>query len=209
MTEHVTQWLEAYHDGELRGARLRQVEQHLLECAECQAELEAARGLSSLLRDAAPVGDFLPAGRFAVNLALNLPRQPERSQPQKWVEVGWWLIPVGLLGTWLFLQVTFSLSAATQWAVNSGLFNGNLSWLKGNPIQMEWFSTIMNLFGNKIGAPGQVALSELNDAQLFISQLTGRYLWDALLAMLYVGWLGAWWLHHQPSQNKGSFSQTV
>jgi hypothetical protein len=209
MAEHVTQWLGAYHDGELRGARLRQVEQHLLECAECQAELEAARGLSSLLRDSAPVEDFLPAERFAANLALNLPRQSERTQPQRWIEIGWWLVPIGLLGMWLFIQVTFSLSDVTQWAVNSGLFNGNLAWLKGNPIQMEWFSTTMNLLGNKIGAPGQIALSKLNDAQLFISQLTGRYLCDALLAVLYVGWLGAWWLYHQPSQNKGSFSQTV
>jgi anti-sigma factor RsiW len=36
MDEHVHAWLEAYHDGELHGRRLEQVEDHLARCVECR-----------------------------------------------------------------------------------------------------------------------------------------------------------------------------
>lgn len=206
MPKHVTEWLGAYHDGELNSARLRQVEGHLAECAECQAELEGMQGLSALLRETAPADEFLPTERFVANLTLNLPRQPEQPQPRKMLEIGWWLIPVGLLGTWVFIQITTSLSSVIMTAVNAGLLGGNLSWLQGNPLQMEWFATTMNLFGNQLGLTGRVVLSELNEVNLFVTELTGRYLWQVFLAMSYLGWLVAWWLRHQrqSSQNPGN-----
>jgi hypothetical protein len=211
MSEHITQWLGAYHDGELSGLRLRQVEQHLAECAECLAELEGMQGLSTLLQETAPARDFLPTERFVANLTLNLPRQTEPlSQPRKMLEIGWWLIPVGVLGAWVFLWITFSLSEAAQFVANTGLLGGNLAWLRGNPPQMEWFATVSNLFGNQIGFTGQVVLSELNEAGVFVTKLMGILLPQALLAMLYLGWLLAWWLRHQrqASQNPGNFSQS-
>ena len=64
MTKHVTEWLGPYHDGELHGARLRQVEQHLSECTECKNELEEMKGLSALLHEAPPAAHFLPTERF-------------------------------------------------------------------------------------------------------------------------------------------------
>jgi hypothetical protein len=210
MPKHVTEWLGAYHDGELSSARLRQVEGHLAECAECQAELDGIQGLSALLRETAPAGEFVPTERFVANLSLSLPRQPKQPQPRKMLEIGWWLIPVGLLGTWVFIQITISLSSVVMATLDTGLLGSNLSWLQGNPSQMEWFATAMNLFGNQIGFTGRVILSELNDASLFVTELTGRYLWQALLAVSYLGWLVAWWLRHQrqASQNAGNFSQS-
>ncbi|MCJ7433140.1 MAG: hypothetical protein MUO77_06595, partial [Anaerolineales bacterium] len=141
---------------------------------------------------------------------LNLPRQPEQVQPRKWLEIGWWLIPVGLLGIWVFIQVTMSLSSVVMAAVNAGLLGSNLSWFQGNPPQMEWFATAMNLFGNQLGLTGRVVLSELNDASLFVTELTGHYLWQAFLAVSYLGWLVTWWLRHQrqSSQNPGNFSRS-
>ena len=210
MTKHVTEWLGAYHDGELSNARLRQVEEHLAECAECKAELDGMRGLSVLLRETAPAGEFLPTERFVANLTLSLPRQPEQPQPRKMLEIGWWLIPVSLLGTWVFIQITVSLSSVFTAAVDAGLLGSNLSWFQGNPSQMEWFATAMNLFGNQLGLTGRVVLSELNEVNLFVTELTGHYLWQAFLAVSYLGWLVAWWLRHQRqlSQNQGNFSRS-
>jgi predicted anti-sigma-YlaC factor YlaD len=206
MPKHVTEWLGAYHDGELNSARLRQVEEHLAECAECQAELDAIQGLSALLRETAPAGEFIPTERFVANLTLNLPRQPEQPQPRKMLEVGWWLIPISLLGTWVFIQITTSLSSAFTAAVDAGLFGSNLSWLQGNPPQMEWFATTMNLFGNQVGVTGRIVLSELNEVNLFATKLMGNLLLQAVLAVLYLGWLAAWWLRHQhqSSPNPGN-----
>jgi hypothetical protein len=209
MAEHVTEWLGAYLDGELHGTRLHQVESHLSGCDECRAELDKMQGLSALLRETAPVGEFVPTERFVANLTLNLPRQPEQPRPRKVLEIGWWLIPFGVLGAWIFLQVTFSLSSLVLVASDAGLLGSNLSWLQGNPPQTEWFATIMNLFGSQIGLTGRAALSVLNNSDLFIENLTGQFLWQALLAVSYLGWLVSWWLRHQrQSPNAGTFSQS-
>jgi anti-sigma factor RsiW len=139
MANHVTEWLGAYHDGELHGARLRHVEGHLAECATCQAELDEIRNLSALIQDTSSSGDFLPSERFVANLALSLPRQSEQLQPcnaQNWLVR---LIPVGLLGIWLFIDITLSLSSLVTLAADGGLLGSNLAWLQGNPSQMKWF----------------------------------------------------------------------
>src|SRR3990172_7230312 len=172
MANHVTEWLGAYHDGELRNARLRQIEGHLAQCPTCQAELDEIRNLSALLLNTATNGDFLLTERFVANLALNMPRRSELPQPRNALNIGWWLIPVGLLGIWLFINITLSLSSVVTLAADAGLLDGNLAWLQDNPLQMQWFATAMNLFGNQLGALARETLSALNDANLFISRLT-------------------------------------
>jgi len=210
MPDHVTEWLGAYHDGELRGARLRQTEQHLAGCATCQAELDEMRDLSTLLQDTAAKGDFLPTEHFVANLALRLPRRSEQPQPRNALTTGWWLIPPGLLAIWLFIDITFSLSPVVTLAVNSGLPGDAAAWLQGNPPQMRWFATAMNLFGNQLGAPGRETLSALHDSSLFIAQIAGRLIPQAILAVAYLGWLLSWWLgeQHPPSQSAGGFLQS-
>lgn len=205
MPEHITQWLGAYHDGELRGARLRQVEEHLAECADCQAELEGMRSLSTLLKETAPEGDFLSSERFAANLALRLPRQPEPSQPRnKALQIGWWLVPLGTLGMWLFIEVTFLLRSAILFVADAGLLGRDLAWMQGNPPQMGWFVAAMNLLGDQVSLTGQVALSALNDAHWFVTQVAGSLLPQVIFAVFYLGWLVAWWLG-QSSQSMGNF----
>jgi hypothetical protein len=212
--KHVTEWLGAYHDGELRGVHLHEVEQHLVECVACQVELEGLRGLSTLLHEMPPAGEFLPTERFVANLTLNLPRQTEQAQPRKMLEkvlrIGWWLIPVGLLGAWVFLQITFVLGAVVTNAADAGLLGSNLAWLQGHPPQMEWFAAVTNLFGNQIGFTGRIVLSELNEAGVFVTKWMGILLPQAILAVLYLGWLVAWWLRHQrqTASHPGNFSQS-
>ena len=193
MKSHVTELLAAYHDGELTSHRKQQVENHLLECATCSAELESFREFSSLLKmDVVP--QQISTERFVANVTLSLPHQREQSQSRKALEIGWWLIPVGALGAWLFLQITFSLSSVVLTVSETGLLGNGFSWLQGNASQVGWFSLAMDLFGGQIGSFGQFILSELNDLSLFIQDLTSPYIWQALFATLYLGWLTSWWL---------------
>ena len=210
MIKHVTDWLGPYHDGELHGEHLRQVEQHLSECAECRTDLEEINGLSALLNEASPTTDFFSTDRFVANLTLSLPRKSEKPQSRRILEIGWWLIPLGLLGTWLFLQVTFSLSSVATIASDTGLLGGSFSWLQGHPLQSEWFIDTMGLFVNQIGLSGRSILSELNDANVFASEWIGSFLWQSLLALTYLGWLLSWWLRQSEHsvQNGGRLFQS-
>jgi hypothetical protein len=201
MAKHITEWLNAYLDGELNGARVNQVEDHLAECAECRAELEEMRGLSALLRETAPTGEFISTERFVSNLTLNLPRQPEHSQPRKILEVGWWLTPVGILGTWLFLQVTFLLSRLVLTASNAGLLGNTFASFKANPPQAFWLETLNRIFGNQ---PGLISM--LNRTELFVQHIEGAFFWQALLAIIYLTWLASWWFRQQ---NQLSNSETA
>ena len=70
MSKHVSEWLNAYYDGELHGHKLRLVEEHLAECEACQAELESLHGLSDLLHEVqAPLE--LPDGDACAAVAQN------------------------------------------------------------------------------------------------------------------------------------------
>jgi hypothetical protein len=206
MVKHIIPWLNAYLDGELPDGRLRQVERHLTECDECQAELGQMRKLSALLHEAAPTDEFLPTERFVANLALNLPRQPAQAQPRRALEIGWWLIPIGALGVWLFFQITFSLSSVVLAISETGLLGNGSSWLQGNLPQARWFSLAMDLFGGQIGFTGRFILSVFNDLSLFIQDLTSRFIWQALFATLYLGWLASWWLRQS---NQAILASTV
>ena len=205
MAKHITEWLNAYLDGELNKARTSQVEDHLAECAECSAELDELRRLSALLREPAPTGEFISTERFVSNLTLNLPRQPEQPQTRKALEIGWWLIPVGILGAWAFLQVTFSLSSLVLTASDAGLLGNTFTWFQGNSPQTGWFATLTNMFGSQLGFTSQMVFSTLNNTDLFIHNLIGPFLWQALLAVVYLGWLASWWFRQQgQSSNSGT-----
>jgi hypothetical protein len=205
MSDHVTQWLGAYLDGELRGALLRQVSNHLENCDHCQAELDEMRGLSALLHEATPVGEFLPAERFVANLNLNLPRQTEATQTRKVVEIGWWLIPAGVIVTWVFVQVTFQLSALLMTVSNVGLFGDSLAWLSlSGTRQTAWFGLLLNTFGNSAET-----LALINSIDLFIQDLTRHFFWQAALGLVYLAWLVRWWLGQQnQTTTAGNFSRS-
>ena len=64
MSTHVSEWLNAYYDGELHGSRLQHVESHLAACELCQTELESLESLSDLLHQVpAPEAARRSAGR--------------------------------------------------------------------------------------------------------------------------------------------------
>ena len=193
MTDHVTQWLEAYHDGELHGTRRDQVEAHLAECTECQAELEALRSLSARLHEDFAAFEFTPAERFSAELASRLPEQPPRR-----LGAAWWLMPLALLGAWLFLVITLWLSTALQITASVALPAGELSWLGAGSLkastQMGWFAITTRLFGTLLGEPGWQVLALVNEVNVFVARLSRVILLQVLLATAYLGWLAAWWL---------------
>jgi anti-sigma factor RsiW len=121
MDEHVTAWLGAYHDGELHGRRLQQVEAHVAECPACRAELERMRAVSALLQECPAAEDLTPPDRFVAQVGLRLPRRPEQTRWQRALEVGWQLVPVGLIGAYAFVQAVLIVSCLVLIALQVGL----------------------------------------------------------------------------------------
>jgi len=202
MTEHASEWLNAYLDGELGGLRQRQVEQHLERCAACRAELEALRGLSALLRETPPAAEFTPTGRFVTNLMLSLPRRPDASQPRKAASLGWWLAPAGLLGAWFFLRTVLTLTGVFTAADATGLLGQANAWFTSSQPQAAWFVANTSLFGGQMSTAQQSTLSLFNQVSVFGGDLFSGFLWQAAIVLLYWVWLAAWWFRHAPRPMK-------
>ena len=188
MNEHVSAWLEAYHDGELQGRRLQQVKSHLAECAACRAELDALRTLSAWLQSGPAAENLAPPERFVAQVGLRLPRRQD--QPVWWqaARVGWRLAPVGLFGMWAILQAVFIVAQvvllALRWGGEPALQNA--AWL--------------NHLGAGLNDLAPVGLADL-DGVFPLGALAGSVLYlglMALIGLLYWSWLASWWARQHP-----------
>jgi len=194
MSRHVSEWLNAYHDGELRGGRLHQMEAHLADCELCQAELESLQSLSSLLHEV-PAPEFTPSDRFTAQVNLRLPHNRTAVSGKKIMEIGWWMIPVGLLGTWVFISTAYIIGDILSTASNFGLLSGMSSWLGSGPSNDIYLSTT-------IGQMGVLSGNGLNWAEAmetFTRISLPQIVLQVSIALLYLGWIAIWWArrtHH-------------
>lgn len=199
MNGHVTEWLDAYLDDELSNARLRKVQVHLEECASCREELEELRRVSQLLQSA-PMPEFTPVEQFVGRVTLQLPRGSARVQPKKQSSLIWWLIPVVLLGAWFFIQTVFTLSGMVSMLDAANLLGSASRLFTDGSGQTLWFTATMDLLGGLLGGEQQTALSIANQLSVFTSRAVGQFLWQAVVALLYLAWLGFWWLRRGQQQ---------
>jgi anti-sigma factor RsiW len=197
MSEHVTTWLGAYHDGELGGRRLRQVEEHLADCATCRAVLERLRALGALLQESPPAEDLMPPERFVAQVGLRLPRRPARPAWQRALHTGWRLMPAGLLGAWAFVQAVFVVAGLVLTALRLGLGGEVAASLLPTPQGTPWLAQVFALSG-----------AGLNDVVQVMARLLkagGPLGWGVTLnlgsliaiGLLYWSWLASWWAHRQ------------
>jgi len=194
MTEHVTDWLNAFLDGELNGLRLRQVQDHLARCAACRAELEQLQSLSQMLKEAAPAVAYQPADRFIAELTLMLPRRDGGNASLSEREnIGWWLVPVGEVTAFVFLQVGLTFSALISTANAAGLLDGAASWFSNGPQHSAWFLASLGLFGSHLTGNGLTLLNVLDGLGVLRSELSVQLAWQAGAGLLYWAGLIFWW----------------
>ncbi len=203
MTEHVTIWLGAYHDGELKGLRLRQVEAHLEDCAVCRAELAQLQTLTMLLQ-ASPVAEGLtPSERFVAQVGLRLPRRPTQPAWKRTLEFGWRLTPVGLLGTWVFVQVVFIVTGVVRGALRMGL--GGEVAAKLLPASQPGFSLteLLGSSGASLGDVGKLVMQLLSGGGPLGWGVTLNLVALVVIGLLYWSWLASWWARRQRHNGNG------
>jgi hypothetical protein len=188
VSKHITEWLNAYLDGELKGGQLQRVETHLTECQDCQAELESLQSLSGLLHEVqAP--EFISSERFAAQVNLRLPQRRLAAPAKKVMEIGWWMIPVGLLGSWIFMGTLFFMNELLSIANRFGLptYISGLS-VFGSSNQAYWSATL--------GQFGILSGKELDWAattEVFTRTFLPLFTLHVAIALLYLSWLAIWW----------------
>jgi predicted anti-sigma-YlaC factor YlaD len=203
MTEHVTAWLGAYHDGELRGLRLQQVENHLAYCATCRAELERLRTLAALLQESPAAENLTPPEHFVAQVGLRLPRRPEQPAAAAWqraLEIGWQLAPLGLLGTWAFIQAMFVVAGAVLVALRMGLGGDVVAGLLPVSQQGLSLSKVFTLSGASLGDAGRIMLQLLGNGGPLGWGVTLNLVSLVVIGLLYWSWLASWWARRQHRQ---------
>ena len=196
MSNHVSEWLNAYFDGELTGKLLHQVEDHLAECEACQAELDSLQGLSELLQDV-PAPEFTPADRFAAQVNLRIPHKQAVISRRQVMEAGWWMIPVGLLASWIFIGTAFALGDVLLAAGNLGLLSGVSEWLGSVPSNHVYLSTTIGQMGLLSGT----GLNWAEATETFTRMSLPEIIIQVSIALLYVSWIAIWWARHSRQQH--------
>src|SRR5215216_3366239 len=195
MSKHVSEWLYAYHDGELRGNRLDHVQAHLAECELCQRELGSLENLSSLLHEV-PAPEFTAPERFAAQVMLRLPHKKVAVSRRQLLEIGWWMTPVALLAAWVFVSVLFLFGDMLSAAHNLGLVNSISGWLViGSSANASWSDTL--------GQLGILSGNNLNWAEAteaFTRMSLPRISLQASIALLYLSWIAIGWARRTPRE---------
>jgi len=192
MNEHVTSWLSAYHDGELSGRRLRQVETHLETCAQCKARLEEIRSLSGLLQESPPVEGLLPSEIFVAQVGMRLPRENNVPLLKKVSESGWRAVPFGLLASWALVQTIFVVSNLVFLALR--FIPGADQIMTLLPSGGSTPSVLSSLGGLGILRAGQFGANLLGSRGLLGWSFFLNVGLTLLIGLLYWSWLASWWI---------------
>jgi predicted anti-sigma-YlaC factor YlaD len=188
MDKHMTQWLAAYHDGELHGRRLAQVEAHLTECPECLAELEQLSSLSALLAEAPEAATLTTPDRFAAQVGLRLSRRREvQNRPAARPSRVWAALPISIMIGLAFLQVVQWLATSLELAQVFGFGDAAVDRLTSSPIQP---SSVL----------GQMSAEIIQNSVPFNPQLLIGVILPVILAVAYLLWLVVWGLNQHEAE---------
>ncbi|NIM96444.1 MAG: hypothetical protein GTO18_22315 [Anaerolineales bacterium] len=201
MNEHVMDRLEAYHDGELRGLRLHQVENHLGKCETCRAELEALQTLSSYLSQSPALENLTPAERFVARVGLRLGPAPEQPVWRRTLHLGWQLTPFGLLGALVFIQIVFLISGAVMLVMNLGIIGDPIGNLVST-INGDWLVEIFGPSAGVLSDLGQTVLGPFRSGGSLGWSITLNLLLTLAIGLCYWSWLASWWVRRQHQERQ-------
>ena len=196
MSDHIREWLNAYLDGELRDRLLHQVEEHLAECETCRAEFEALQGLSRLLLEV-PAPEFISAERLATQVNLLLPQRQVTTTRRNLLELGWWMIPVGLLATWVFIGTASLVSDILSAASSIGLLKSVSDWMAFGSSGTYWSSTL-----GQFGMLSGNSLSWTESLETFGRTSLPQIGLQISIALLYLSWIAIWWARYKRHQRQ-------
>jgi hypothetical protein len=191
MSRHVNEWLSAYYDGELRGSRLQEVVSHLAGCNLCQAELASLENLTNLLQEV-PAPELSSPERFASQVNLRLPQKRTAAPGKSIFEIGWWMVPIGLLAAWVFISTSSLVSSILSVTSGLGVLSGISDWLAFGPESDIYLSATLAQSGLLSGN----GLSWIESIETLTRMSLPQIILQVSIALLYLGWIAVWWVRH-------------
>jgi hypothetical protein len=198
MSSHVIHWLNAYLDGELSAVQLLRVDTHLAECEICRNELESLERLSDLLQEA-PAPEFTPPERLAWQVVLRLPPLRRADPKKNLLELGWWMIPVGLFTAWVFVSAFYFVNDLLSIAENVGVHGSISGWLALGVSAEAYWTLLLGRFGLLSGNSLDVVAATEIVARTSLPQITMQ----VSIALLYLSWIAIWWARHAHRRQSG------
>jgi hypothetical protein len=189
MNGHIHALIEIYLDGEMTPQQKQQVETHLAQCADCSCRVAEQRSLSNLLREVPPAVPLKPEKQFVAEVGLLLNRQQIAARPyQRFLNLTWQMIPLGLILAYGFVQTVFILSNLLGFIPGAtDSLTGQSSLLPAWLLMPHSMSSLSIVFGH---------FNLLDwDWLTGLMALVG-------ISLLYVCWLITWWIHTQPKMEK-------
>ena len=191
--EHVTSLIGAYHDGELKGGRLKMVEEHLLTCEICREEKENLKKLSSMLQCIPDVSCETPPNLFVAQVGYKLARKPGSALFDQALQGGWRLAPAGLLGVWAFIQAAFIVTGILGFSLD--LVPEVEKTIGLLPTQGgSYLIGIFSFFDLGVLNLGRFFLDLLGTSNLFGSRILLNLSLLTIGGLLYLSWLASWWV---------------
>lgn len=104
----LTQHIDDYLEGELHDAQMRQIDQHLGECAACQQIVNSQRDLQNRLADYARISMPQPDAAFYDRAIARATQAGTRHQRNRWVMTGFGGAVAAALMMWIVSGVFFT-----------------------------------------------------------------------------------------------------
>ena len=200
MIEHVAHLLGAYHDGELRGKRLNDVEEHLSKCEMCQSELAQLKALSDMLLTNPAPPDLTSEEGFVAIVGLRMPRRPREPAIKRVLNFGWHAAPVGILGIWAFVQSLLIVSGVIYLLMRLGFDLEPMTSLLSPSSGGLNLGMLFGFGGESINELGWTAFEILGNGGPLG---WGPMLYLALMLLLgvtYCSWIASWWVRQVKKQ---------
>ncbi len=187
MTLDHTEWLEAFFDQELDPIQHQAFEQHLITCDRCRVNLDTQAVLRRKLRSLPDIVSAKSNQRFLTEVKLMAQRRDSKPLHTYSANVFGYLIPLSLLLTLIavqiygwFIGIVGLIPGANQFIISniSAVFTSSYG-----------LSSVFSLFSFDLRLFGIGSLFRWN----LINQITAV----AALAVLYVVWMGLWFLKNQ------------
>jgi len=202
MDRHVTEWLSAYHDGEVHGPQLQQVETHLEMCESCRSELAELRSLSALLKESPLPTGMTPTEQFIAQVGLQLPARQEKHIIRKVLEVGWGSIPVGLLGAWAFAQAVFIVAGVISPILELGFGGESLDWIASSTGFAPWATIVSYFASSDFTGADQAVIQLLTSGEAFTWSLLVNLALTGIIGLLILSWFTSWLARRQQTLNR-------